>query len=355
MAVIQDLPAELLYRILELGAWRSVAEIKDIEYEGLNLNKTALVARKWTDPSQHLLIRHATEEEVRNMARSPEAIPSSCAVEKINADLSPTDEAFLELLAKRKVRVRQLTVWSLREKDRVAGYHPTLFLEGVERLMLERPLYRDSPKLVPSKDLRLQFLSIRGEYPPPLAFFESLVLAAPRLTRLEIEWSHGATRELPAMYQASLNTLAPRLRHLCLRNPSSPVYIPPRAFNLSPFSFLSKCTALVRFSIIGLEAQHVIPLLELLPPSAPIVVLSTALNYRPEFAPSHDLHRVLPLLELPALSKLKRWRFWYWNDTSYPREFKTDGPQITKRWTAACEAKGVEPRGPRRFFTDWPA
>lgn len=50
MAVIQDLPAETLYRILELGA-----EDPDC-FRGRDLCSTALVARAWRQPSQELLV-----------------------------------------------------------------------------------------------------------------------------------------------------------------------------------------------------------------------------------------------------------------------------------------------------------
>lgn len=50
MAVIQDLPREILRRILELGAGDPTC------LKGRDLYSTALVARAWSQPSQELLV-----------------------------------------------------------------------------------------------------------------------------------------------------------------------------------------------------------------------------------------------------------------------------------------------------------
>nr|CRX79010.1 hypothetical protein [Leucosporidium scottii] len=77
----------------------------------------------------------------------------------------------------------------------------------------------------------------------------------------------------------------------------------------------------------------------MLPSATPLVVLSTWITIS-----AVDPDQLVALLKLPALAELKRWRDQLSDDPTLVQEIW--GP-----WAAACEAKGVEPRGRKRFFT----
>lgn len=104
MAVIQDLPAELLRRVLELG----YTYPEDIPFD---LKSMARVARAWRAPSQEILLFHTSTEQLDQLAKSLKSVPTSRVPTILTLQLLPSQvRDHLQRLARHDVRLQSLII-----------------------------------------------------------------------------------------------------------------------------------------------------------------------------------------------------------------------------------------------------
>ncbi|ORY89638.1 hypothetical protein BCR35DRAFT_155470 [Leucosporidium creatinivorum] len=105
MAVIQDLPPELLRKILEHGIVDEYEEEKGSNTS--HFRNTSLVVRAWTGPSQELLLYTSNLPQVTRFLEQHSTTPSPhVRVEKLV--VTPVDGRELELLGRSKLVVEKL-------------------------------------------------------------------------------------------------------------------------------------------------------------------------------------------------------------------------------------------------------
>ncbi|ORY76228.1 hypothetical protein BCR35DRAFT_121718 [Leucosporidium creatinivorum] len=191
----------------------------------------------------------------------------------------------------------------------------------------------------------LESLFITSDLPELPSFFLPVSTFAPRLTHLEINTSFGA---LSTILQGILQSVAPQLTRLGLtftlvRSPERRDEI---LSSLQPF--LIACTSIIALRLhdpFPSELHHVLSLL----PSRLILLDVSPLLLDDEDAEGMP-KGLAEAFDLPCMAQLRRWRI--------TREFLFSAPDpalealAEEQWRAACRARGIEPRGAERYFTD---
>nr|CRX78996.1 hypothetical protein [Leucosporidium scottii] len=310
MAVIQDLPLELLRRILELLATDRPSQ--------KNLYNATLVARAWRHPSQSLLLYHM-HFRTWNLTLCTDALRlnAGCTLRLVDVDwLNARD--FLGALQEHDISVETLPVYNTQDSD------PDIRL----------------PTIPPDTKLELTHLYFNALSLPSLAFFDSILPAAPFLTYLELEVRDDGEL-FPTEYMSPFQSIAHQLRHLTI---SSYSCSPTSQASLSVTRFVAACTSPRSLELCDCSTAYIKDVVTA--SSGPLALLETELA-----AGWNDggtgVAELAAVLELPAVAKLKRWRL---------SNYTGGGPLLNKearaRWEAVCRARGVEPRDDRCFFTD---
>ncbi|ORY78838.1 hypothetical protein BCR35DRAFT_352803 [Leucosporidium creatinivorum] len=337
MAVIQDLPPELLRRVLEL--------LSNSYYPrpARNLPNTSLVARAWTRPSQDLLISAV----VFNRSDTPRYTKRLRSVSTRTLDRADLDynsaQKVLELLTEAKATVRSLNIVGAKGQDLDLGIMSFKMLAGLHSLHLEG-YFKGQPPIPSDATIELKALTLDFDYLPPPAFLDSLIGAAPFLTRLELYTR--AMGQFPEGYSTALPVLALQLHHLSIRADATSTPTHPRKVDLH--GFVASCT-----SLRSLELDYATPAsitATLTAVRSPLLLLETEMKQWSEVADERGMADLVDVLKHPSLAQLKRWRIF-----GYPRSSHPLPKDARTHWEDACRARGVEPRDKRRFFTDYPA
>lgn len=350
MAVIQDLPAELLRRVLELG----YAYPEDIPFD---LKSMAQVARSWKVPSQEILLFHTKAQQLGQLFKSLERAPISRVPAILALELMPEQaRTHLQHLARHDVRLQSLTL-ATTEADEgpikasdlnlevLAGTSRprrlgaerwlTLLGAGVKRLELTA-VVEGALATTSDAKLFLKTLRLNTPYLPSPSFLNPLLSISTNLTRLELAWW---TEDFSARMDAPLQKLAPQLRQLSLSGAPAPTRFLPLSFSLD--AFLSSCTSLSSLALTEVGPPEETEAILRLIPSRLTVLTTELFLIDAERAEPGDL---FGLLDLPALANLKRWRI---------KCYRGDAHCHAQRgyWEDFCRSRGVEPRDDRHFFT----
>ncbi|ORY88297.1 hypothetical protein BCR35DRAFT_330170 [Leucosporidium creatinivorum] len=325
MVVIQDLPLELLYRILDVAF--------DYPFDPTKcsfLHRTALVAHSWTKPSLKLL--YASPSLERNLP----ACRAQLAYLEKQADGAAVVRALLLLptldtLNRFAASVEKLRYLHLVHSD-----------EGIDVQLLGPKMLLNLEVLVLQATLTGAFLEEqRFAFLNRLEFtlgqlsttlLTSLVDNSPLLYYLQITWSESWSTDVEIACPPLL-ALAPELRHFGFVLAGFPS--PGATAELE--RFLPTCTALKSFELRGLGAWEL---------GSVLSALLSALASQPAVVTIGDLRTeqggngvhvsFLAALSSPGLVSLKRWRYYDWAATS---SASRDGKA---EWEAACSERGIE-------------
>ncbi|ORY53402.1 hypothetical protein BCR35DRAFT_18048 [Leucosporidium creatinivorum] len=236
MAIIQDLPPELLRRILELMSHRDPYYPRPAR----DLSNTSLVARAWRRPSQDLLISGVVlgRYDTLSYGETSRPLVSSRTLDCADLDCNSAQKV-LELLTEAGATVRTLLIVGTKANELDLGTMRFELLAGFHSLHIIG-YFKGQPPIPRDATIELKTLFLHLRYLPSPAFLDSLVGAAPFLTRLEL---YTRTMEqLPDGYSTALQMLALQLRHLSIRADatSTPTY--PRTVDLH--GFVASCTFL---------------------------------------------------------------------------------------------------------------
>ncbi|ORY88958.1 hypothetical protein BCR35DRAFT_329430 [Leucosporidium creatinivorum] len=346
MAVIQDLPPELLYHILDLGSEpaRGLSSLPLLDYR-----QTALVARSWRRPSQQLLLftvssltaawEHGLSAK-SGLFASPYIVRTSI-LSRYNASWkleAGRVRRLLQLLIARKVKVQGLELDTTAYDDVGLFTGPPSLVAGLQRLRLNGPLVGDL-QYQHEDALELQTLALHyGFWERPIPSTSPLpvfLLGAERLTRLELYLNRP--EDMDTLKETLAYVLAPRLRHLKLWC----IFTLPPNPTCTLAAFLRACTSLRSLELLEQE-RAAGSILALIPTR--LILLETAIYLSGDGEdPRGDFGNVRSFLNLPALADLKRWRI------SGELSRLSAG---WEEWAAACRARGIEPRGNERYYTE---
>nr|CRX79247.1 hypothetical protein [Leucosporidium scottii] len=293
MTVIQDLPPEVLYRILEL-----VEESRDVSM-ATSLANSSLVARAWREPAQEVLLENVNPTYLRpyRLATGLRSIAGK-TLGDVHLHGWWHAQDMLDTLHEHDIAARGLGIINTHSNDVDLSGMSIKFLAGLKSLRIAG-YFAGQPEIPQNTTLKLKVLGFDIAQPPPLPFLESLFQAAPFLTYLELP-SDGMW-PLPEEYYPILSSIAPRLQHLTISAITAPI-----AFD--SLSFVASCT-----SLRSLELQHGTPSninKMLTAVSTTLLVLGTELDSMMcQLVGTMDgIAELTALLDRPALSALKRWR-----------------------------------------------
>lgn len=348
MAVIQDIPPELLRSILEL-----LDEISDVPK---GLCAASLVARDWRRPSQQLLV-HRTNLWDLNADHRASILPyvPARSLDKLDLYWHVSAQDLLESLQKRDITVKHLYLRNTDPRDMPTSIMDLKLLRGAHRASLlprsvpstdfprqalDLSTSKDAPVLPttrPDVKLELRALDFFPASPPPPTLVSSLLGAAPFLTRLKLNCGyHG---HFPAGYTTSFKSIAPQLRQLTLMYPL------PDSTHDSSFDLLRFVACGTSLRSLELVWTSIAAIEQLLAASrAPLALLDAQLDYGLR-AGDNRILALVAILELHEAVRLKRWRI----DAAVSCGSEWGNGRDV--WEAACRARGVEPRDERRFFT----
>nr|CRX79268.1 hypothetical protein [Leucosporidium scottii] len=321
MAVIQDLPPELLRRILELFAtgWRPDKD----------LYKASLVARAWRHPSQSLLVYHM---DISHSGTAALRSNAGCTLRVVSIHRHNAQEV-TGALHEHDISVETLNVYGTRDRDLDMSTMSLKLLAGLKSLWLGQ--LRGHPTIPPDTKLELTKLTVYADSLPPLAFFDSILPAAPFLTSLELYIGDDGEL-LPREYISPFRAIAHQLCHLTIG-----IGVHSSRASLEVTRFVASCTSLKSLKLRNCGTGYVRDLASAA--RAPLCVLETQLASGRNDAGTR-VAELASVLELPAMAKLKRWRMCSVYGALLNQEERA-------QWEAACRARGVEPRDERRFFT----
>nr|CRX79011.1 hypothetical protein [Leucosporidium scottii] len=318
MAVIQDLPPELLRRILELFAadWPFQKDRRNV----------SLVARAWRHPSQSLLLYHMKVPRL-NLTLCTDALRSNagCTLRVVEVEWYNVRE-IMGALHEHDVSVETLIVYGAQDSLK------SLRLEGH---------FERHPRIPSDTKLKLTNLTVDAHYLPSPAFFNSILPAAPFLTSLELEVRDGGEL-LPSEYISPFKSIAHQLRHLTI-SPGLRTSRPTSRASLQVTSFLASCTSLKSLELCSCGPAYIRDIVSAV--RAPLFVLETQLAAGWN-AGGTGVAELASVLELPAMANLKRWRM-----DKYDFDGNLLDQEARARWEAVCRARGAEPRDETRFFT----
>nr|CRX79273.1 hypothetical protein [Leucosporidium scottii] len=346
MAAIQDLPLELLRRILEL---------LDTDWPPQrNLYNTSLVARAWRHPSQSLLLYRMDLQYVDlTLCTVALRLNAGCTLRLVDVD-SRNAREILTALQEHDISVETLEVYEAPDSDLDLSTLSLKLLAGVfstlrrRRLSLTAPqtpglkslwiagYVKGHPIIPPDTKLKLTKLTVYPHFQPSLAFFDSILPAAPFLTSLELVVREDGEL-LPPEYTLSFRAIAHQLRHLAITSHASS-----RA-SLNVTRFVAACISLRSLELCNCGTTYIGDVASAV--RAPLCVLETQMASGWNDGGS-GIAELASVLELPAMATLKRWRL---------SNYTVGGPLMNQeergRWEAACRARGVEPRDQTLFFT----
>nr|CRX79026.1 hypothetical protein [Leucosporidium scottii] len=354
MAVIQDLPPELLRRILEL----LVSDRRVLK----DLYNATLVARAWRHPSQSLLLYHMHLQRLK-LPLCTEALCSNsgCTLRLVDVNWH---NAWVILRAPREhdVSVETLDLFATRRSDLDLSTLSLKLLASAfcairrQRSSLTAPHtlglkslrlggdFEGHPIIPPDTKLELTQLTLDAHYLPSLAFLDSILPAAPFLTSLEL-WVGRNGELLPTEYTAPFQTISHQLRHLAISS-GLRFRLPTTRASLDVTRFVASCTSLKSLAVRVCGTAYIRDVAAAA--SAHLCVLETQVTAGWDEG-ENQIAELISVLELPAMAKLKRWRMYKcdFNGVLLDQEARA-------RWNAACRARGVEPRDHTLFFTDYP-
>nr|CRX79245.1 hypothetical protein [Leucosporidium scottii] len=329
MAVIQALPLELLRRILELLATDRRPQ-KD-------LYNATLVARAWRHPSQSLLIYHM---DLLDVTRSTDALRlnAGCTLRLVNVDWRNARE-ILSALHENDISVETLGMYATRHNDLDMSTMSLKLLAGLKSLRLGGH-FQGHPTISPDTKLELTKLTVHTDYLPSLAFFDSILPAAPFLTSLELYVGDDGEL-LPTEYTSPFRGIAHQLRHLTIYTGVS--CHPTSRASLNDTRFVASCTSLESLELCNCGTDYIRDVASAV--RAPLCVLETQMASGWNDGGT-GVAELASVLELPAMAKFKRWRMC--KRRLYGASLDKEE---TAQWEAVCRARGVEPRDETRFFT----
>ncbi|ORY52180.1 hypothetical protein BCR35DRAFT_310646 [Leucosporidium creatinivorum] len=350
MAVIQDLPPELLIRILELSIDSLLFSSSQKETRK-TFTRTALVTRDWRAPSQSLLssLFHLDDAHPGCWRRYLEALCTSDGqrfrrMKRLKLDVDRQNRSALAgqltLLQQKDVDLQELSLVSTtsRGTSRVPNALLGWLVQGIRRLELDTSIQIDENFTLSTK-LLLDTLRIGSLVPELPSFLLPFASAAPRLTRLELHcWGERLTPTL----NASLCELAPQITDLTI---ALPLYSSERRDDTASSleSFLRACTSVTAIRFFDPTPSDLKHTLSFLPNCLALLAVSNLSVDTLQDSMPKDLAETF---DLPCMAKLRRWRM-----TSRTNSTHAMGERVEKEWRAACRARGIEPRGAERFFT----
>ncbi|ORY76252.1 hypothetical protein BCR35DRAFT_305899 [Leucosporidium creatinivorum] len=307
MAVIQDLPPELLIRILELvpGAdhWPDHQAMTRRTLAG-----ASLVARDWRAPAQYLV--GSTLQAVTNndgWKRCLRAISDGrgsppTTLERLLFVHGPDGAEQLAVLQRFHIHLRELHVFTGRLTITSAHY---LLLQGLRRLKLSTPI-EVHPSIEPSVPMILESLGLHASLLALPTFLLPLPAIVPRLTRLELNCTE---QSFTSGLMTTLQAVAPQLTHLMVSLP----FVDDLAFRrrclTSLDSFLHTCTSVTSLRLLRPTPPEIKHVSSLLP--KPLVLLSISLLVGHE-GETRMPNEVAKLFDIPKLAQLRRWRMDMW-------------------------------------------
>ncbi|ORY56816.1 hypothetical protein BCR35DRAFT_355565, partial [Leucosporidium creatinivorum] len=316
MAVFQDLPAELLLRVLELtpAHHRKHDDDDDVDDEAAvhvraTFTRTSLVAGSWRAPSQRLLVstfKVASQEAVwkryLKAVSTPGAFPQAPVKHLVLFDAVGHDSADqLALLQRRDIELQELSV--CEKLSKLPASHIRLFQE-LRRLHLDYTIEFDEATQS-STERSLESLSIESTVEELPSFLRPLSTVTPRLTRLELHCWFGSFSNT---FVTLLQDIAPQLRSLYLQGCCFGKERREPVFSSSVFdSFFAACTSLsaLRLSLVNFSDLHHI--LALLPSTLALLDTDPPLK---ELRASEriGLDPFAGAMDYPCMRKLRRWR-----------------------------------------------
>lgn len=345
MAVIQDLPPEVLYRILELA----VNDLRMGHGYARELRSAALVARPWTSIAQALLHQNLYLSSVRAVSRLERHLDAVGSVHMAEVYLQlvfvpplGVSVVFEKLLGVRRLTLSQASYSAALLADSLlagegicaAALRPLADLScaDLEYLSLESTLTDSLPPTsgcaIPLGSLQL---SGRANFSAPL--LNSLLPRAQHLTHLALScWPKPF---LPKEVRLSFEVIAAQLRRLSVSDPPPPS-------NPAFASFLSSCTGLVTLKLQRTLSSNLVAYLSLLPTA--LVSLETLLGLQGRR--EADDEQLVLALDTPALHQLRRWRL------SLDRlGYSMSVFPFYPRWKTKAAERGIELRDEHRHFT----
>lgn len=351
MAVIQDLPAELLEQILA-----ETVEWNISKHQLQRQPQLALVASNWTDPAQDASMDHIElfgDSSVddflqclasRRLRRPEQARLARIRYLKLTRVNGGAAQQLFELIKLETIFLDECDQcpWvalqqtgeqqSLNRKvcwlrRRLTGFHDA----GVKHVTVsskKEDAANNFPHAFPLVGLRLR-PDGQANLPAVRNLFEA---SACTLTSLKLTIIYESE-----FVQAFYHTLRPyqtQIRHLVVDLPASFSAHPTLSAALAP---LSVFTALQTLIISSFRPEYFVMALGHIQCSLVALELT---GFMTDFGGDH----LQEMLSLPAVEKLKRWRVdgdLYLNDMS----------KESQEWAAACEARGIEVRDERRYAT----
>ncbi|ORY52190.1 hypothetical protein BCR35DRAFT_335980 [Leucosporidium creatinivorum] len=312
MAVIQDLPPELLIRILELHVAEWMGSAPAWATLRARLSHLALVARSWKGPAQELLISLFSTDNSTSVSipvfdrflhlmSSPNVDPR--CMRRLVLLPGASSSSQLALLAQRNVKLQELRIFI--SPITFTARHAKL-IQRLRRLEMNVPVSADSFFYFSSK-MSLETLSVSPFISELPFFLFPLSEVAPMLTRLEltrVEPDHSGTGPIRAALDIGLQQLAPRLRSLTLQFPWS---VFDERWGWSLKSFLPACTSLVALEVEGLSPAELFPMLALVPNQLQLLQTHTFFADL-ELAVDWTMECFATIFDLPSMAQLKRWR-----------------------------------------------
>nr|CRX79001.1 hypothetical protein [Leucosporidium scottii] len=330
MAVIQDLPLELLRRILELLATDRPSQ--------KNLYNATLVARAWRHPSQSLLLYHM---DLQNSTLCTDALRlnAGCTLRVVEVECSNARE-ILAALHEHDISVETLNVYGAQDSDLAMSTTSLKLFAGLKSLSVARRV-KGHPTIQPDTKLKLTALIVYADLLPPLAFLDSILPAAPFLTSLKL--CVGRNGELfPAEYIPLFRAIAHQLRHLAISTGILSNH-PTSQASLEVTRFVASCTSLKSLELCDCGTDYIRDVASAV--RAPLCVLETRMASGWNDGGT-GVAELASVLELPAMADLKRWRM-----CTYTGGGVILDKEERARWEAVCRTRGVEPRDEDRFFT----